>query len=292
MRMEKHTISDSLINTYCSWMGQNEKSRATIRKYQYFLEQFQAYAGNREITKNLVLSWKEALKKRFAPVTVNGALAALNGLLRYARWDECTVRLLKICRPVFCRKQREITRQEYEKIVKQAWEEGNERMAVLLQTLCATGIRISELPFITVEALAEHCAEVDCKGKVRKVFLTKDLCRLLEDYAKRKKITSGRIFVTRSGRAMDRSNIWREMKGLARRAGVSPEKVFPHNLRHLFARIYYSLEKDLLRLSDVLGHSNINTTRIYTMESGENHIRQLEKMKLLTTEYNGIFLLL
>ena len=148
MTMEKHIISNPLINTYCCWMGQNEKSQATIRKYQYFLEQFHSYAGSREITKSLVLSWKEARKKRLAPVTVNGALAALNGFLRYAGWDEYTVRLLKICRPVFCRKQREITRREYEQVVKQAWEEGNERMAVLLQTLCATGIRISELPFV------------------------------------------------------------------------------------------------------------------------------------------------
>ena len=195
---------------------------------------------------------------------------------------------------MFCAGSRELTRSEYEQLVRTARAMGNERMAMLLQTVCSTGIRISEISFITVEALERRCADVDCKGKIRKIFLTDQLCRILKAYVKARGITSGMIFITRSGRAMDRSNIWREMKKIATQAGICREKVFPHNLRHLFARVYYGQEKDLLRLSDILGHSSVDTTRIYTMESGENHIRQLEHLDLVIEccNNNGIPLLL
>ncbi len=180
----------------------------------------------------------------------------------------------------------------YKRLVNVARSEGNERLSLLLQTVCSTGIRISELNYITVNAVDKQIAEVDCKGKVRTVFLTDGLCRLLKAYARKMNIVSGMIFVTRNGRPLDRSNIWREMKRISHKAGVNPDKVFPHNLRHLFARVYYSQEKDLVRLADILGHSSVNTTRIYTMESGENHLRQLEKMDLLIDRYNRIPLLL
>jgi len=248
--------------------------------------------NGRQVSKENVILWKEELKERFSPVTANSALAALNGFLRWAGWEDCTVRLIKVKQRVFCSRQRELSREEYKRLVNVARSEGNERLSLLLQTVCSTGIRISELNYITVNAVDKQIAEVDCKGKVRTVFLTDGLCRLLKAYARKMNIVSGMIFVTRNGRPLDRSNIWREMKRISHKAGVNPDKVFPHNLRHLFARVYYSQEKDLVRLADILGHSSVNTTRIYTMESGENHLRQLEKMDLLIDRYNRIPLLL
>ena len=181
---------------------------------------------------------------------------------------------------------------EYTRLVRTALNKGNIRLALLIQTICSTGIRVSELPFITVEAAVKGKAEVDCKGKVRTVFLTRQLSQMLIRYAKEKHIESGMIFITRNGAALDRSNIWRDMKALGLEAGVAREKIYPHNLRHLFARSYYDSEKDLSRLADILGHSSVDTTRIYTMESGYNHIRQLENLRLLIGVDNRIPLLL
>jgi site-specific recombinase XerD len=290
--MGKKVISDSMMKDYCSVMHENEMSIGTIKKYYYYLNLFREYVNGRQVSKENVILWKEELKERFSPVTANSALAALNGFLRWAGWEDCTVRLIKVKQRVFCSRQRELSREEYKRLVNVARSEGNERLSLLLQTVCSTGIRISELNYITVNAVDKQIAEVDCKGKVRTVFLTDGLCRLLKAYARKMNIVSGMIFVTRNGRPLDRSNIWREMKRISHKAGVNPDKVFPHNLRHLFARVYYSQEKDLVRLADILGHSSVNTTRIYTMESGENHLRQLEKMDLLIDRYNRIPLLL
>ena len=220
---ETRKMSSDLWVQYERWMEENERSRGTIRKYGYYLALFQEYLGGRKITRREVIRWKEVLKGRFSPGTVNGALAA-----------------------------------------------------------------------ITVEAACARSASVDCKGKIRTVFLPEALCRLLRRYADKRGIRSGQIFVTRGGRPLDRSNIWRDMKKLSQVAGVEPEKIFPHNLRHLFARTYYSQERDLLRLSDILGHSDINTTRIYTRESGADHLRRLEQLGLVVEgeKYNGITLLL
>lgn len=189
--------------------------------------------------------------------------------------EDCTARFIKVKQKIFCPKQRELSREEYTKMVEAAREDGNERLCLLLQTVCSTGIRISELSYITVSAVERQAVEVDCKGKVRTVILTDGLCRLLREYAMKMNIKSGAIFITRSGKPMDRSNIWREMKKIGLKAGVNPNKVFPHNLRHLFARVYYSQEQDLARLADILGRRSISTTRICTMESGENHKKQL-----------------
>lgn len=279
--MEEYILTDQLLGDYWIWLRQNEKSEGTIQIYQHYLRQFQIYAGGQSISKELVLNWKESLKKVMAPVTVNGALAAVNGFFRYAGWDFCVVRLIKICRQVFCSKKRELSQDEYLRLVQRASEEGNERLAMILQTICSTGIRISELSFVTTEAAVRGYAEVDCKGKYRRIYISKRLCQTLQEYAGRHQIEKGVIFITRSGKPVDRSNIWREMKELAKQTGIDEEKVFPHNLRHLFAREYYSLDKDLVKLSDILGHSNINTTRIYTVESGENHVRQLERLNLV-----------
>ncbi len=285
-------VSGDLLESYEHWLRENEKSERTARKYRYYLELFRKFLGEREATKILVLQWKEELKNQFSPGTVNGALAALNSLFNYCGWKDLQVRFLKVGHQMFCPVRKELTKNEYVRLVKTARRRGDERLALLLQTVCSTGIRISELSGITVEAVRAKAASVECKGRIRTVFLPKTLCALLEHYAEVREISSGPIFITRRGKPVDRSNVWRDMKKLAEEARVDAEKIFPHNLRHLFARMYYSQEKDLLRLSDILGHSDINTTRIYTIESGANHIRQLEKLDLVVERYNGISLLL
>ena len=209
--MAKRIITDNMIKDYCGEMHQNEMSTGTIKKYFYYLNLFRKYADGKPMSKELVIVWKDTLRERFSPVTANSALAALNGFFKWFGWEDCTVRLIKVKHRMFCPGQRELSREEYIRLVNVARGEGNERLSLLLQTVCSTGIRISELSFITVNAVDKQVAEVDCKGKVRTVFLTNGLCRLLKAYARKRNIISGMIFVTRSGKPMDRSNIWREM---------------------------------------------------------------------------------
>jgi len=210
-------------------------------------------------------------------------LTVANSFLQFMGWRELRIRPLKIQKSLFCDEEKELTQEEYTHLIHAADQKDNERLSLILQTICATGIRVSELKFITVEAVDMGRAEVNNKGKRRIVFLPGKLCRLLRKYIQKQKITAGAVFVTRNGRPMDRSNIWREMKKLCKSAGVEPGKVFPHNLRHLFARTFYSIEKDLSRLADILGHSSISTTRIYTAESGRVHQKQIERMGLVIT---------
>lgn len=285
-------ITTQEIQDYCKWLDSCERSQETIRRYQYHLIQFMEFMDNRPVTKEMVILWKSCLREIMAPVTVNGALAALNGFFGFCVWDDCKARFLKITKKIFCPESRELSKQEYHRLVSTALDQGNERLALILETICCSGIRVSELPFITVEAAHRGQADVDCKGRIRTVLLTTELCERLLDYAERKGVKEGKIFVTRTGKALDRSNIWREMKALGHDAGVSREKIFPHNLRHLFARTYYGMTKDLSKLADILGHRDINTTRIYMIESGSKHRKQLEKMRLLMPQYNRISLLL
>lgn len=285
-------INEEMIHRYVNWLYESEKSRQTIAKYDRYLRRFYEYLSEETFEKDLVITWKNQLKREFAPVTVNGAIAALNGYLKYMGWSDDVIHYLKIKKCAFCPEQKELKREEYEELVRTARSAGNERLALILQTVCSTGIRISELQYITVEAIEKQCVMVECKGKVRTVFLTTKLCGCLKQYCQKRGIASGMIFVTRNGKMMDRSNIWREMKRLGKQANVLDEKIFPHNLRHLFARVYYDQEKDLSRLADILGHCSVNTTRIYTMKSGEKHIQQLEKLNLIIQENNGIYLLL
>lgn len=285
-------ITARKIHDYCAWLDCCERSRETIQRYQYHLIQFMEFMDNRPVTKEMVILWKGSLREIMAPVTVNGALAALNGFFGYCAWNDCKARFLKISKKIFCPESRELSKQEYQRLVKTAFGKGNERLALILETICCSGIRVSELPFITVEAVRRGQADVDCKGRIRTVLLTARLCERLMDYAKRKGIEEGKIFVTRSGNALDRSNIWREMKALGFEAQVGREKIFPHNLRHLFAKTYYGMTKDLSKLADILGHKDINTTRIYTIESGSKHRKQLENMRLMVPPYNRISLLL
>ena len=235
------------------------------------------------ITKHETLTLVLRVPTSHAPATVNSILAAVNGFFRFMGWKDIAVKLLKIQKALFCDERRELTRAEYARLVRAAQQVGNERLSLVMQTICATGTRVSELRFITVEAVTTGRAEICNKGKRRTVFLPGRLRRLLRKYLQKQKKTAGAVFTTRTGRPLDRSNIWRDMKALCESADVEPGKVFPLNLRHLFARTYYSLEKDLSRMADILGHSSVNTTRIYTMESGGVHQRQLERMGLIIT---------
>lgn len=287
--MNERTITANLLRRYALHLREEERADSTIEKYVRDLEALGRHLAGRPVTKAALIGWKEELAQRHAPATVNSMIAAVNGFLRFMGWRECAVKLLNIQKSPFCDEGRELTRSEYVRLVRAAELDGNRRLALVLQTICATGIRVSELKFITVEAVQTGRAEIANKGKRRTVFLPDKLRRLLRTYLQAQKKTAqpadvkNPVFTTRTGRPLDRSNIWRDMKRLCDSAGVEPGKVFPHNLRHLFARTYYTLEKDLSRLADILGHSSVNTTRVYTMESGAVHARQMERMGLILT---------
>lgn len=283
MSKMKAAITNAKIRAYLRTLQEQEHSGATLQKYGHDLNVFRTFAGDRPLSKEIVIAWKVQLVSTYAPASVNSMLAAVNGYLRYFGWGELCVKPLKIQRSMFLEESRELTKAEYVRLVAAAQRKENERLALVIQTICATGIRVSELKFITVEALQTGRAEIRNKGKLRLVFLPGKLRKLLKKYAQRQKKTAGAVFTTRTGKPLDRSNIWRDMKALCESAGVTKKKVFPHNLRHLFARTFYALEKDLNRLADILGHSSINTTRIYTAESGAVHAAQMERLGLVIT---------
>lgn len=283
MKEQPRMITPELICSYTDYLAEQEKSVSTIQKYTHDLTAACDYLNGAALTKPLMISWKEFLKASYAVSSVNTMLAALNGLLVFCGWHDLKLKALKIQKSMFCDESKELTREEYIRLVRAAEQDGNQRLSLLLQTICATGIRVSELKYITTEAVSCGRAEISNKGKRRLVFLPAKLRGLLQKYLKKQKITAGAVFITKSGKPIDRSNIWRDMKGLCKSANVEQGKVFPHNLRHLFARTYYSLEKDLSRLADILGHSNVNTTRIYTIESGAVHQGQMERMRLIIT---------
>lgn len=277
------TVEETEVRAYLLYLREQERSQATIRKYSHDLLAFRAFGQGQPLSKALVISWKEQLVQTHAPAAVNSMLAAVNGFLRFRGLGELCVKPLKIQRALFLEERRELKRGEYQRLVEAAGRKENQRLALVMQTICATGIRVSELRFITVEALQTGRAEIRNKGKWRVVFLPGKLRRVLQKYAKRQKKTAGAVFTTRTGKPLDRSNIWRDMKKLCQSAEVDPQKVFPHNLRHLFARTFYAAQKDLGRLADILGHSSINTTRIYTAESGAVHAAQIEQLELVVT---------
>ena len=275
------TIKGEQIRSFREYLTEEERAAATVGKYEKDVVSFAVHLSGRELTKNEVLSYKNELIGHYAPASVNSILSSLNSFFAFMGWHDLRVKLLKIQRRTFASGERELTRAEYERLLRAACDRKNERLYLIMQTVCATGIRVSELRYITVEAVEQGRAEIRCKGKQRTVLLPRQLCKLLNQYIKTSKRKSGPVFVTKHGNPPDRSNIWSDMKRLCRTAGVPREKVFPHNLRHLFARTYYSLQKDIVRLADILGHSSVNTTRIYTMESGEVHRRQIERLGLL-----------
>ncbi len=280
---ETRVLTQEMISNYSIILQENEKSVATILKYVHDLNMVATHFNGAELTKTALIKWKDTLIGKYAATTVNSILAALNGFLKHMGWNDLTVKPLKIQKAMFCDENRELTRDEYERLVHAAESAGNRRLSLVVQTICATGIRVSELQFVTVEAVRTGRTEISNKGKRRTILLPKKLRQTLAKYLRESQKTEGPVFTTRSGRPLDRSNIWRDMKALCESAGVDPNKVFPHNLRHLFARIFYSIEKDISRLADILGHSSINTTRIYTMESGAVHAHQIERLGLFIT---------
>lgn len=283
MAEKRPVINQKTIEKYITWLREQERSKATLQKYTHDLNLLLKYLREADLTKMALIDWKEKLISQYAPASVNAILAAVNGYLRYMGWLNLTVKPLKIQRSLFLEEEKELTKAEYVRLVRAAQMQENERLSLVLQTICATGIRVSELRFITVEAIQKGRVEIANKGKMRIVFLPDKLRKLLRKYMQKQKKTAGAVFTTRNGKPLDRSNIWRDMKKLCKDANVSEKKVFPHNLRHLFARTFYSIEKDLSRLADILGHTNLSTTRIYTAESGSVHARQMEKMKLIVT---------
>ncbi len=277
-----HRLITSLLqSTFATHLRLTEKSPATIEKYTRDVRAFSAYANGREVDKQLILDYKSSLLDRYTVTSANSMLAAINAFFRFCGWHDLVVRQFRVQRQAFCSTERELTRQEYVRLVSTAERQGNERLSLLLQTICGTGIRVSELSYITVEAVRRGEAQVNCKGKTRRIFIVPELRKKLMTYIQKRKIKGGSVFTTRSGRPMERTCIWRAMKALCGAAKVASTKVFPHNLRHLFARTFYSMQKDIVTLADLLGHASINTTRIYTITTGETHKRKMKLMKLI-----------
>lgn len=277
----KRVLREEELLAFERFLTEQERSALTLEKYARDIRAFLSFAKGQEVQKPLVLAYKEHLSRTHTVSGANSMLAALNSLFRFLGWYDCTVKQFRVQRRAYCAEEKELTRQEYVRLVRTAERMGNERLSLILQTIGATGMRIGELPFVTVEAARKGEVTVRCKGKSRTVFLVSELRKKLLRYARAQGLEAGMIFVSRSGKALHRSNIWKEMKGLCERADVCPDKVFPHNLRHLFARIFYEMEKDIAKLADILGHSSINTTRIYIITTGSEHKRRMEHMRLI-----------
>lgn len=280
--MEVRVLSVKNMNEFKAYLINEEKSSATVEKYIRDVRVFILFANGAEITKGLAIGFKQKLiEDGYAIRSINSILASVNNLFTFLGWFDCKVKSLKLQREIYCPEEKELTKAEYLRLVNTAKEKKNERLSLILQTICGTGIRVSELQFITVEAVKHGFAKVNCKGKSRTVFIVKTLQKKLLKYVNRHHINSGTIFITKTGKPISRTNIWREMKQLCRNANVNPSKVFPHNLRHLFARTFYGIEKDIAKLADILGHSSINTTRIYIVSTGAEHRQRLENMRLV-----------
>ncbi len=280
--MKGHIISADSI---CKFKGQlclEEKSEATVGKYIHDITAFAAFLCNSSITKEKAIAYKQHLiDNGYAVRSINSVIASLNSYFSFVGLLDCRLKSVKIQRQIFCPEEKELTRAEYERLIRTAQQKGNERLNLVIQTICSTGIRVSELQFITVQAVLKGEATVSLKGKTRTIFIVKDLKKKLLRYIAEQKIKDGAVFITRTGKPLSRTNIWREMKGLCEQAGVNPNKVFPHNLRHLFARTFYGIEKDIAKLADILGHTSINTTRIYIITTGNEHRQRMESMRLI-----------
>ena len=280
--MEKQLITNELLLAFSEYLQSNERAPGTIEKYLRDVSAFRIWLGNRSVTKELTAEWKERLlENNHAPVTVNSMLAAVNSFFRFAGWEDCQVKFLKLQRRLFRDAGRELSRAEYERLVETAANLSRPRLALLMEAICGTGVRVSEVRYLTVEAVQAGRADISLKGKIRTILIPNKLCRKLLKYARKQKITSGEILLTRSGKGMSLRQIWAEMKSLCERAGVEPSKVFPHNLRHVFAAAFYKSCKDIVRLADVLGHSSVETTRIYLLTTGVEHAQMLERLGLV-----------
>lgn len=278
--MKQRKITEEALRSYHQYLLREEKSTATVEKYLRDVRAFSVYAGDGEITKEVVLEYKRELQqKEYAVRSINSMLASINSFLIYMGWTDCKVKSFKLQRQVYCAEEKELTKAEYERLLKAA--EKNEQLRLVMQTICSTGIRVSELKYFTVEAVSHGEVIVNCKAKTRTILIPGKLRKRLLDFARKQKIRSGVIFLTRNGNPLDRKTIWAQMKGLCKTAGVNPSKVFPHNLRKLFARTFYGIEKDIAKLADILGHSSIETTRIYIMTTGTEHRRKIERLGLV-----------
>ena len=277
--MKKRILTDTHIKNYAALLRREEHAPATIEKYIHDARAFLTWLHNREVSKETSAQWKkDLLAQGLTPATVNARLSAINGLLHFLGWDDCRVRLLRLQRPTFRDASRDLTREEYSRLLAAA----SGPVKLLLQTICATGIRVSEVRYMTVEAARAGRTNIALKGKIRAILLPGKLCRKLLRFAKKQKIASGEIFRTKDGKPLSRQRIWQLMKALCENAGVQSSKVFPHNLRHLFATTFYRATRDIVKLADVLGHSSINTTRIYLLATGEEYVRQLDRLGLIS----------
>ncbi len=278
--MKKH-LTKNMLTEFRQHLIDDEKSSATLEKYMRDLKTFYLWLNNRKLEKSIVIAYKEYLINNYQTTSVNSMLSSLNSFFVFNGWYALKVKTIKTQKQLFIPSEKELTKNEYERLLRTAYNKKNKRLYYIMQTICASGIRISELQFITVEAVKSKKAEVRCKGKNRTIILPDSLCKILNNYIKERHIKNGCIFITKNGTPVNRSNIWTDMKKLCDEAQVSHSKVFPHNLRHLFARTFYSQQKDIVRLADILGHSNMNTTRIYTIESGDIHRQILQKLDLV-----------
>ena len=281
--MENKIMTTAQLHSFRRYLREEERSEATVEKYLCEVTQFSAYLHGSEVTKAAVAEWKEhLLYEGYEPSTVNGKLTALDRFFDFLGWPDCKVKHLKLQRRLFRDDSRELTKDEYERLTAAAEESGKERLALLMESICGTGIRVSEVQYLTVEAAQQGKAEIYLKGKVRTILIPSKLCKKLLKYAKKHKIASGEIFLTRGGKSLSRKQIWAEMKAICKKAGVAPSKVFPHNLRHLFARTFYRVCRDVAKLADVLGHSSIETTRIYLISTGAEHAKTLDMLRLIS----------
>ncbi len=278
--MKQKKLTEACITEYHQSLIREEKSAATVEKYLRDVRAFFVYAGTSPLTKELVMAYKQWLVEHgYAVRSVNSMIASINSLLSFLGRPECRVRSIRQQRETYCAEEKELTKSEYLRLLEAAKKKPQLRL--LMETICSTGIRVSELRYFTVEAVEQGEVTVSCKAKTRRILLPKKLQRLLLEYARKSGIRSGAIFITRRGNPMDRSNIWSAMKKLCQEAGVKTSKVFPHNLRKLFARTFYSIEKDIAKLADILGHSSIDTTRIYIISTGMEHRRKIERLGLV-----------
>ena len=280
--MDKH-ISGAHLAAFEHHLRLEEREPATIEKYLRDIRSFAMWLEERVLCKEAVVAWKEnLLAKHYAPSTVNSMLIAVNRFFRFQHWDELRVKTVRVQRRIFRSREKELTKEEYVRLLEAAHTLGRERLALLMETICATGIRVSEVKYITVEAAQAGRAEIALKGKIRTILLPGKLRRKLLKYAKKQNTGSGEIFLTRTGKGMSRRQIWAEMKAICKQAGVAPSKVFPHNLRHLFARTFYKVCRDVVQLADVLGHSSIETTRIYLASTGDEYVRRMNRLGLIS----------
>ena len=279
--MDRIIMGYRQVQAFGTFLRENEKSAATVEKYMHDVRVFCSFVGNRAIDKQLLLEYKAYLGERYTVASANSMLAALNAYLRFCGMSELCVKRFTVQRQIFCSEERELTRAEYVRLIEAAGKSKNERLSLIIQTICGTGIRVGELQYITVQAVHRGEATVFCKGKKRRILLVAALRKKLARYAKAQKIQEGSIFITRGGKPISRHHVWRQMKSLCGQAGVLPSKVFPHNLRHLFARIFYSMEKDIAQLADILGHASIDTTRIYIVTTGAEHLEKMQRMHLI-----------